>query len=123
MQNDHRAALNCISGSDDARLTPLATEATAHIGVEYKPIGLGLFVRDLDAEVTGGPSGDAGDIWFEVRFIFTCDEETRKSIAPKAVRWHGEHTDAMCLSNRTSTAPVCALEICNHNDIHWRATR
>jgi hypothetical protein len=64
----------------DARLTQLATEATAHVRVEYKPTGLGLFVRSRDAEVAGGPSGEAGDIWFELRF--THDERTGKLIAP-----------------------------------------
>ena len=107
----------------DARLTQLATEATDHIGVEYKPIGLGLFVRDVDAEVSGGPSGDAGDIWFEVRF--TCDEEMGKPIAPPWTiesrivvfccdgpepRGFSNTHDLVCLTE-TSYTPIAALDV------------
>jgi hypothetical protein len=64
----------------DARLIELAAKATAHVGVEYKPINLGLFAGNQYAEIAGGPSGEAGDIWFEL--AFTCDERTGDWFAP-----------------------------------------
>jgi hypothetical protein len=64
----------------DGRLAQLAAEATAHVGVVYQPVQLGLFVRSADAEIAGGPSGAAGDIWFEVGF--TWEKATGTWIAP-----------------------------------------
>ena len=64
----------------DSQLSRLASEATAHVGVDYQPVSLGLFVRSADAEVAGGPSGAAGDIWFEVGF--TWDSAAQRYISP-----------------------------------------
>jgi hypothetical protein len=64
----------------DDRLSRLASEATAHVGVEYQAVSLGLFVRSADAEIAGGPSGAAGDLWFEVGF--TWDNLSQRYIAP-----------------------------------------
>lgn len=52
----------------DARLSLLAERATQHVGVPYQVLGLGHVIR-LDgssAGIHGGPSGDAGDIWFDI---------------------------------------------------------
>jgi hypothetical protein len=46
----------------DVRLGRLAEQATAHVGVPYRALGLAL----SSAGIQGGPSGDAGDIWFDV---------------------------------------------------------
>ena len=64
----------------DSRLTKLASDATNHVGVPYHHTGLQLFVRSQDAEISGGPTGSAGDIWFEVSF--TLDNFTRRLMAP-----------------------------------------
>jgi len=52
----------------DVRLTQLAEHATRHVGVPYKPLGLGMVVRSdgSNAGIHGGPSGNAGDIWFDI---------------------------------------------------------
>src|SRR5262249_33820611 len=50
------------------------------IGVLYKHTGLGLFAGIEGAEIAGGPSGDAGDIWFEIQM--PEEESTKKSHAP-----------------------------------------
>ena len=52
----------------DARLRRLAERATHHVGVPYKALGLGHVIRldGTSAGVHGGPSGDAGDIWFDI---------------------------------------------------------
>jgi hypothetical protein len=62
----------------DARLKTLAVEASEHVGISYRPTDLGLFVRANDAEVAGGRSGEAGDIWFEVGF----SGDPRSLVAP-----------------------------------------
>src|SRR5688572_18406236 len=52
----------------DARLSRLTERATRHVGVPYRALGLGHVIR-LDgssAGIHGGPSGDAGDIWFDI---------------------------------------------------------
>jgi hypothetical protein len=64
----------------DARLTKLAVDATNHVRVPYKHTGLSLFVRNVDAEISGGPTGSAGDLWFEVGF--SIDANTRQLVAP-----------------------------------------
>jgi hypothetical protein len=64
----------------DDRLSALAQQASQHIGVLYKHTGLGLFAGVAGAEIAGGPSGDAGDIWFEIQM--PMDESTKKSHAP-----------------------------------------
>jgi hypothetical protein len=64
----------------DDRLTQLARDASDYVGVPYKPCCLGLFVRRDDADVAGGPSGAAGDIWFEVGF--TDVAQSRRAVAP-----------------------------------------
>jgi hypothetical protein len=75
----HEHIMNILLGIDD-RLCTLAREASQHIGVPYQHTGLKLFVRENDAEISGGPSGNAGDIWFEVEYSF--DETSRKLRAP-----------------------------------------
>ena len=52
----------------DARLARLADDASRHVGVPYRPLGLGLVARadGTSAGIHGGPSGDAGDIWFDI---------------------------------------------------------
>jgi hypothetical protein len=64
----------------DRKLADLAADASAHVGTPYKPVHLGLFVRTSDAEISGGPSGPAGDIWFEVGF--SEDAGTGRFVAP-----------------------------------------
>ena len=64
----------------DRRLNDLASNATKHVGVAYESTQLGLFVRAHDAEIAGGPSGDAGDIWFEI--TYTQDESSARWVAP-----------------------------------------
>lgn len=52
----------------DVRLSELARRASRHVGVPYRALGLGHVLR-LDgssAGIHGGPSGDAGDIWFDI---------------------------------------------------------
>lgn len=52
----------------DARLSGLAERASHHVGVPYHALGLGHVLR-LDgssAGIHGGPSGEAGDIWFDI---------------------------------------------------------
>lgn len=46
----------------DGRLDRLAQEASEHVGVPYRNTALGFFLTDI----AGGPSGEAGDIWFEI---------------------------------------------------------
>lgn len=64
----------------DHKLTHLAATASTHVGILYKPVPLGLFVRSNDAEIAGGPSGDAGDIWFEL--TFSNDAGSGRWVAP-----------------------------------------
>jgi hypothetical protein len=64
----------------DGKLDKLAADATGHVGFEYKNRGLDLFVRQEDAEISGGPSGDAGDLWFEISFA--SDAAASKAHAP-----------------------------------------
>lgn len=47
----------------DRRLHHLAAAATAHVGVPYEVIGL-RFSGSMG--IDGGPSGAAGDIWFDL---------------------------------------------------------
>ncbi len=52
----------------DASLVKLAERASAYVGVPYRALGLNLLV-DADGSssgIHGGPSGDAGDIWFDI---------------------------------------------------------
>ena len=63
----------------DGRLLGLASDATAHVGVPYKAIPLELCVRATDADICGGASGEAGDIWFELTFMLRGME---KPVAP-----------------------------------------
>ena len=64
----------------DGRLKALAQEAEDHIGVAYQHTGLGLFIRERDSEIAGGPGGSAGDIWCEIGYSF--DESSRRSHVP-----------------------------------------
>lgn len=52
----------------DTQLVNLANEASEHVGVQYEPLGLELSMRPYgrSAGIQGGPSGKAGDIWFDV---------------------------------------------------------
>jgi hypothetical protein len=53
----------------DRELVRLAGRASDHVGVPYEPIGLQLHVRPDGASspgIAGGPSGRAGDIWFDI---------------------------------------------------------
>jgi hypothetical protein len=52
----------------DARLSRLAERATQHVGVPYLARGLRhVFCMDgRSAGIHGGPTGEAGDIWFDI---------------------------------------------------------
>ena len=52
----------------DRELASLAALASEHVGVLYELCSLGLAIRadGSSAGIHGGPSGDAGDIWFDV---------------------------------------------------------
>jgi len=52
----------------DVRITQLADQATRHVGVPYKALRLdhGLRADGSSSGIHGGPSGDAGDIWFDI---------------------------------------------------------
>ena len=68
----------------DARLSRLAERATHHVGIPYRALGLDHVVR-LDgssAGIHGGPSGEAGDIWFDISPI---EERTAGAIASRWV--------------------------------------
>ena len=52
----------------DDRLVQIAHEATKWVGQPYQHTGLGLFVGERYSEIAGGPSGSAGDIWFEITY-------------------------------------------------------
>ncbi len=64
-QNDHLLDRLLAINTD---LRDLAIRASAHVGVPYHPIGLHLSVRPdgTSMGIDGGPSGDAGDIWFDI---------------------------------------------------------
>ena len=64
----------------DNRLKALAHEAGEHVGVPYEHAGLVLFRGGQHSEISGGPAGHAGDIWFEVGFTF--DESLKKWRVP-----------------------------------------
>jgi hypothetical protein len=68
----------------DARLSRLAERATHHVGVPYKALGLGHVIRldGTSAGIHGGPSGDAGDIWFDISPV---DEQAPGGIASRWV--------------------------------------
>src|SRR5687767_5094563 len=66
----------------DARLSRLAVRASQHVGVPYKALGLGHVIRrdGSSAGIHGGPSGDAGDIWFDISF---AQDENMAAIASR----------------------------------------
>jgi hypothetical protein len=64
----------------DARLHSLAAQATTHVGVGYRHLGLSLLVFPHYVDISGGPIGNAGDIWFEVRLAE--DESGRSLMVP-----------------------------------------
>jgi hypothetical protein len=66
----------------DAELTSLAELASAHVGVPYRALGLGLVLRSdgTAAGIHGGPSGDAGDIWFDISL--SGDPVVGRSVGP-----------------------------------------
>ena len=78
-KQDNDRILDLLLQIDD-RLSALAQVASEHVGVPYRHTGLGLFAGLADAEIAGGPSGDTGDIWFEIQKTF--DKGTRQSHAP-----------------------------------------
>jgi hypothetical protein len=63
-------------------LVQLADSATAHVGVPYSALGLSLVVRSDGSAVGihGGPSGDVGDIWFDVSP--STDSAAGREVAP-----------------------------------------
>ena len=53
----------------DRDLVTLAVHASEYVGIPYKPLALQLHVRPdgiTSVGIDGGPSGDAGDIWFDI---------------------------------------------------------
>ena len=54
----------------EAQLKDLAAKASTHVGVPYQVSALRLVLTPdgRAAGVIGGPSGDAGDIWFDIGF-------------------------------------------------------
>ena len=64
----------------DARLQELAAVASAHVGVRYECGGLNLTVGPESAGLHGGPTGDAGDLWFDVDSQY--DAASGRSLAP-----------------------------------------
>jgi len=52
----------------DSQLAKLAEHASGHVGVPYEVCTLALSIRPDggSAGIHGGPSGDAGDIWFDI---------------------------------------------------------
>jgi hypothetical protein len=78
-KQDNDRILDLLLQIDD-RLNTLAQVASQHVGVPYRHTGLGLFAGVAGAEIAGGPSGEKGDIWFEIQNTF--DESTRQSHAP-----------------------------------------
>ena len=47
----------------DEQLAMLATLASDHVGADFHHVSLGAFP---DGTIAGGPSGDPGDLWFEI---------------------------------------------------------
>lgn len=52
----------------DRRIDALACDASRHLGVEYKNTGL-----DARGYLSGGATGEAGDLWFEVDHPYRAD--------------------------------------------------
>jgi hypothetical protein len=77
-RDDHERVLDRLLEIDDI-LRSLAQEASDHVGVDYRHSGLGLLWGAAGAEISGGPSGDAGDIYFE---LHTWDQNYEKRQAP-----------------------------------------
>jgi len=108
----------------DSRLSRLAQQASLHVGVPYRLIGLTLVLRadGTSAGIHGGPSGDAGDIWFDISHV---PSSVGASDAP---RWVVESSifvfcldrpeppgvsnthEILCLSEEAST-PEAALDV------------
>src|SRR5258708_3468531 len=65
-KQDNDRILDLLLQIDD-QLSALAQVASQHVGVPYKHTGLGFFAGMAGAEIAGGPSGEAGDIWFEIQ--------------------------------------------------------
>jgi len=76
---EQQRILDLLLGVDE-RLTALAEAASLHVGVPYKHRGLDLWIGAGDPDISGGPSGDAGDIWFEIQMPF--DDSTGTSCPP-----------------------------------------
>jgi len=76
---EQQRILDLLLGVDE-RLTALAEAASLHVGVPYKHTGLDLWTGAGDPDISGGPSGDAGDIWFEIQMPF--DDSTGTSYPP-----------------------------------------
>ncbi len=107
----------------DARLTKLAAETTDQVRMPYQHTGLSLYVREADAEISGGPTGPAGDLWFEIDF--SIDAGTRQPAAPPwtvgarivvfcldAPEGRGEaNTHDLVSYNRAAQTPMAALDV------------
>lgn len=65
MQNDE--LLDRLAAVD-GQLLSLAEQASTHVGVPYEVVGLSLALRPDGTAlgIDGGPSGEAGDIWFDI---------------------------------------------------------
>ena len=61
--SDSSLVLETLRASDD-RLQDLAEEAGRLVGIAYRHTGLDYFPNG--PELAGGPSGEAGDLWFEI---------------------------------------------------------
>jgi hypothetical protein len=78
-REEQKRILDLLRGVDE-RLTALAEAASLHVGVPYRHTGLDLWTGAADPDISGGPSGDAGDIWFEIQMPF--DDSTGTSYPP-----------------------------------------
>jgi hypothetical protein len=64
----------------DDDLHALAGRATAHVGMEYRHLGLSLMVSLKYVDLSGGPIGSAGDIWFELQRSSEAASPTGSSV-------------------------------------------
>jgi hypothetical protein len=73
----------------DARLTKLAERATHHVGILYRPLRLDHVLTEdgRSCGIHGGPSGDAGDIWFDISpdRASTAGPETSQWVVDSAI--------------------------------------
>src|ERR1043166_4505032 len=98
----------------EEQLDVLAKEASQHVGVPYKHTGLAFFVRGKEGEIAGGPSGDAGDIWFEIQCNF--DEKSQRR---RVTQWTIESRIAVFCAD---LHPKARGYSCTHDLVHLEAT-